>query len=191
MKKKLVIFDLDGTLLNSIDDLVECTNYSLRKLGYPTHEKATIRSYVGNGVNKLLERSLPDSDRNSENITYLRKIFIPYFEAHNTQYTTPYEGITDLLHQLQDQGVMLAVASNKYHSATEKLVKYYFPEINFIKILGQRENVPIKPNPKIVFDIIQATNIKPEEVLYVGDSDVDLQTAFNAKVDAVGVTWRC
>jgi phosphoglycolate phosphatase len=189
MKKKLVIFDLDGTLLNSIDDLVECTNYSLRKLGYPTHDKTTIRSYVGNGVNKLLERSLPDSSRNPENLSCLRKIFIPYFEEHNTQYTTPYEGITDLLHQLQDQGVMLAVASNKYHSATEKLVKYYFPEINFIKILGQRENVPIKPDPKIVFDIIQDTNIKPEEVLYVGDSDVDLQTAFNAKVDAVGVTW--
>lgn len=189
MKKKLVIFDLDGTLLNTIADLADSANYALGVLGYPIHDTVTIRSYVGNGINKLLERSLPEGEKTEENVMRMRSVFIPYYDAHNADLSVPYDGISDLLTRLQEKGVMLAVASNKYQVATEKLVAHYFPQINFIKVFGQRTDVPIKPNPAVVDEIIDAAGVMKQEVLYVGDSGVDLQTAVNAGVDAVGVTW--
>ena len=189
MKKKLVIFDLDGTLLDTIDDLATGANHALEVLGYPTHERATIRSYVGNGINKLLERSLPEGEKTEEHVMRMRSVFIPYYDAHNAELTVPYEGIPELLERLQEGGLMLAVASNKYQAATEKLVAHYFPNINFIKVLGQRDEVPIKPDPAIVKEIIEAAGVSNDAVLYVGDSGVDMLTALNAQVDAVGVTW--
>jgi phosphoglycolate phosphatase len=187
--KKLVIFDLDGTLLNTIDDLAASANYALQRLGHPTHDMPTIRSFVGNGINKLLERSLPAGMQTEENVMRMREVFIPYYNEHNADLSTPYEGVPELLAQLQEQGLTLAVASNKYQEATEKLVAHYFPNIRFAKVLGQRAGVPIKPDPSIVHDIIGATGTSREDVLYVGDSGVDMQTAANAGVDAVGVTW--
>lgn len=189
MKKKLVIFDLDGTLLNTIDDLAESANYSLRALGYSTHDAPTIRSFVGNGINKLIERSLPDGEKTEENIMRMRSVFIPYYDAHNADFSVPYAGIPNVLTNLHAKGIMLAVASNKYQEATAKLVSHYFPQIPFVKVLGQRADVPIKPDPTIVFDILREVGVRKEEVLYVGDSGVDMQTALNAGVDAVGVTW--
>ena len=189
MKKKLVIFDLDGTLLDTIDDLATGANHALEVLGYPTHERATIRSFVGNGINKLLERSLPEGEKTEEHVMRMRSVFIPYYDAHNADLTVPYEGIPELLERLQEGGVMLAVASNKYQAATEKLVAHYFPNINFIKVLGQRNEVPIKPDPAIVMDILKEAGVSKDAVLYVGDSGVDMLTALNAQVDAVGVTW--
>ena len=189
MKKKLVIFDLDGTLLDTIDDLATGANHALEVLGYPTHERATIRSYVGNGINKLLERSLPEGEKTEEHVMRMRSVFIPYYDAHNAELTVPYEGIPELLERLQEGGLMLAVASNKYQAATEKLVAHYFPNINFIKVLGQRDEVPIKPDPAIVKEILEAAGVSNDAVLYVGDSGVDMLTALNAQVDAVGVTW--
>ena len=189
MKKKLVIFDLDGTLLDTIDDLATGANHALEVLGYPTHERATIRSFVGNGINKLLERSLPEGEKTEEHVMRMRSVFIPYYDAHNAELTVPYEGIPELLERLQEGGLMLAVASNKYQAATEKLVAHYFPNINFIKVLGQRDEVPIKPDPAIVKEIIEAAGVSNDAVLYVGDSGVDMLTALNAQVDAVGVTW--
>ena len=108
---------------------------------------------------------------------------------HNADLSAPYPGIVALLEALQAKGVMLAVASNKYQAATEKLVKHYFPTIRFVEVLGQREGIAVKPDPTIVFDILRKADVSPEEVLYVGDSGVDMQTAMNAKVDAVGVAW--
>lgn len=189
MKKKLVIFDLDGTLLNTIADLADSANYALCALGYPVHDVVTIRSYVGNGINKLLERALPEEEKTQENVMRLRSAFIPYYDEHNTVLTAPYKGVPELLEQLQEMGLMLAVASNKYQAATEKMVAHYFSGINFIKVLGQRSEVPIKPHPAIVEEIITAAGVMLEEVLYVGDSGVDMQTAVNAGVAAVGVTW--
>lgn len=189
MKKKLVIFDLDGTLLDTIDDLATGANHALEVLGYPTHERATIRSFVGNGINKLLERSLPEGEKTEEHVMRMRSVFIPYYDAHNAELTVPYEGIPELLERLQEGGLMLAVASNKYQAATEKLVAHYFPNINFIKVLGQRDEVSIKPDPAIVKEIIEAAGVSNDAVLYVGDSGVDMLTALNAQVDAVGVTW--
>lgn len=187
--KKLVIFDLDGTLLDTIADLAESANYALKQLGYPTHDMETIRTFVGNGINKLLERALPISEQTEENVMLMRSHFVPYYDIHNADLSSPYAGIVPLLKELQARGIMIAVASNKYQEATVKLVNHYFPMINFVEILGQREGINVKPDPSIVFDILKKANVSPEDTLYVGDSGVDMQTAINASVDAVGVAW--
>lgn len=187
--KKLVIFDLDGTLLNTIADLATATNQALKHYGYPIHEVDAYRFFVGNGINKLFERALPEGERTEENILKIRSRFVPYYDVHNADLSRPYPGITELLHALQQQGIMIAVASNKYQAATRKLIAHYFSEINFVEVLGQREGIPAKPDPCIVHDIIAKAGVKQEEVLYVGDSNVDMQTAHNAGVTAVGVAW--
>lgn len=189
MKKKLVVFDLDGTLLDTIADLAEATNYALRRLGYPTHSVETIRSFVGNGINKLLERALPQAMQTEEGVMCMRTHFIPYYNEHNADLSSPYPGVESLLKWLQDEGVQIAVASNKYQQATEKLVTYYFPEVNFVAVFGQRADVPIKPAPAVVHEIMSIASVSADETLYVGDSGVDMQTAQNAGVDAVGVSW--
>ena len=187
--KKLVIFDLDGTLLDTIADLAESANYALKQLDYPTHPVDAIRTFVGNGINKLLERALPAHEQTEENIMRMRSHFVPYYDIHNADLSTPYPGIVSLLEDLQAKGILIAVASNKYQEATVKLVKQYFPNIDFVEILGQREGINVKPDPSIVFDILKKADVSKEDVLYVGDSGVDMQTAINAGVDAVGVTW--
>ena len=187
--KKLVIFDLDGTLLDTIADLAESANYALKQLGYPTHDVETIRTFVGNGINKLLERALPPHEQTEENVMRMRSHFVPYYDVHNADLSSPYPGIVNLLEDLQAKGIQIAVASNKYQAATVKLVKQYFPDIDFVEILGQREGINVKPDPTIVFDILKKAKVSCEETLYVGDSGVDMQTAINAGVDAVGVTW--
>ena len=187
--KKLIIFDLDGTLLDTIADLASATNYALTQLGYPTHDKDTIRSFVGNGINKLLERALPADEQTENNVMRMRTHFVPYYDVHNADLSSPYPGIEALLQTLQENSIEIAVASNKYQEATTKLIKHYFPTIQFAEVLGQRENIPVKPHPTIVFDILNKTGINKKEVLYVGDSGVDMQTAHNAGVDAIGVSW--
>lgn len=151
--KKLVIFDLDGTLLNTIADLAHSTNYALNKLGYPTHDIEKYNFMVGNGINKLFERALPEGEKTEENVLRVRKEFIPYYDVHNADDSRPYPGISELLSYLQSEGIQLAVASNKYQAATEKLIAYYFPKIRFTAVFGQREGVNVKPDPAVVFDI--------------------------------------
>lgn len=187
--KKLVIFDLDGTLLNTIADLAASTNQALHHFGYPVHPIEAYPFFVGNGINKLFERALPEEERTEANVLRIRSRFIPYYDEHNAEFSTPYPGIPELLQILQEKNILLAVASNKYQSATEKLIAHYFPTIRFVQVWGQREGVPIKPDPTIVNDILATTGIHTDEVLYVGDSGVDMQTALNAGVDAIGVTW--
>ena len=187
--KKLVIFDLDGTLLDTIADLAESANHALKQLGYPTRDVEKIRTFVGNGVNKLLFRALPDEEKSEENMMRMRTHFVPYYDAHNADLSAPYPGIVALLEELQAKGLRMAVASNKYQEATVKLVKHYFPMIDFVEVLGQREGINVKPEPTIVFDILKKAGVSKEETLYVGDSGVDMQTAINAGVDAIGVTW--
>lgn len=187
--KRLVIFDLDGTLLNTIADLAASTNQALRHYEYPEHATEAYRFFVGNGINKLFERALPESERTEENIQRIRSRFIPYYNEHNADFSSPYPGIPEVLKALQDKGILVAVASNKYQQATEKLINHYFPTFHFVKVLGQREGIPVKPDPTIVHDILKDMDINKEEVLYVGDSGVDMQTALNAGVDAIGVSW--
>lgn len=187
--KKLVIFDLDGTLLNTIADLAISTNHALAQFGYPVHDVPAYNYFVGNGINKLFERALPEEERTEENIMKIRSVFVPYYNAHNADYSSPYPGIPELLSTLQKKGIAMAVASNKYQEATEKLIRHYFPDICFIAVLGQRENIPVKPDPTILYDILTLSGIKKEDALYVGDSNVDMQTAHNAQVEVAGVAW--
>lgn len=187
--KRLVIFDLDGTLLNTIADLANSTNHALNQLGYPTHEPEEYNFMVGNGINKLFERALPEGEKTEENVLRVRREFIPYYDQHNADESRPYPGIPELLERLQAKGIQLAVASNKYQAATEKLIAHYFPNIKFIAVFGQRDGVNVKPDPTIVEDILRISGTPKDEVLYVGDSGVDMQTARNAGVTACGVTW--
>ena len=187
--KRLVIFDLDGTLLNTIADLAMSTNYALRCCGFPEHEVQEYLYFVGNGITKLFERALPEASRSAENIARMRTCFLEYYTEHNTDCTRPYDGIAQLLATLSARGVKVAVASNKYQAGTEKLIRYFFPEVPFVAVLGQREGVPVKPAPDIVYDIMQRAGVEKADTLYVGDSDVDMRTALNSGVDACGVCW--
>lgn len=187
--KKLVIFDLDGTLLNTIADLAAATNYALTQFGYPTHPTDAYRFFVGNGINKLFERALPEQERTPENILRIRSKFVPYYNIHNADLSRPYPGIEELLNLLQQHHLQLAVASNKYQEATAKLIGQYFPAIHFTAVFGQRDNVPTKPNPQVVNEIIQMAGVSKEEVVYIGDSGVDMQTGCNAGVTTIGACW--
>ncbi|MCR4765333.1 MAG: HAD family hydrolase [Bacteroidaceae bacterium] len=186
---KLVIFDLDGTLINTIADLGTSTNYALQKLGYPTHDIESYKFMVGNGINNLFRRALPEEEKTDENVLRVRHEFIPHYNVHNTDLSRPYPGITELLEALQAKGIQMAVASNKYQQATTKIIDQLFSTIQFTAVLGQREGVNIKPDPQIVYDILAATGLKKEDVLYIGDSGVDMQTGLNAGVETCGVTW--
>lgn len=186
---KLIIFDLDGTLLNTIDDLAAAANHALWEYGLPACSVEQCRQLVGNGVSKLLERILPQEMCTPENIARLRAPFFSYYDTHLWDQTRPYNSIKGVLQALQARGVKLAVASNKYQRATERLIQHFFPQISFVKVLGQRENIPLKPHPQIVEDILQAAGETRENTLYVGDSAVDMQTAQNAGVKACAVTW--
>lgn len=187
--KRLVIFDLDGTLLNTIADLANSTNHALKQCGFPEHEVSEYPFFVGNGINKLFERALPEGERSEENILKVRKEFVPYYDKHNADFSTPYPGIPELLEELQAKGIKIAVASNKYNEATQKLIKHYFPNIRFTAVFGQREGINTKPDPTIVNDILAIAQTAKDEVLYVGDSGVDMQTAINSGVTSCGVTW--
>lgn len=186
---KLVIFDLDGTLLNTIADLAYSTNYAFEQLGFPTHPVDVYKFFVGNGINKLFERALPEGEKTPENILRVRELFLSYYDEHNTDYTLPYEGIPELLGVIHDKGVRIAVASNKYQRATEKLTRTFFPNVPFAAVFGQREGVPVKPDPTVVHDILHVAGVSASDVLYVGDSGVDMLTAANSGVLSVGVTW--
>ena len=187
--KSLLIFDLDGTLLDTVADLAASTNHALRLCGFPVHESEAFRFFVGNGINKLFERALPEGEKTQENILNVRRYFLEYYGTHNADLTTPYPGIVSLLLSLQNAGIKLAVASNKYQKGTEKLIQHFFPEINFVAVFGQREDIPAKPDPTIVYDILAIANVEKQEALYIGDSGVDMQTAQNSELEAAGVTW--
>jgi phosphoglycolate phosphatase len=199
----IVIFDLDGTLLYTIDDLGYACNHALEQAGFATHRIENYPQMVGNGINNLIRRALPESERTEENILRVREHFVPYYNAHNCDYTRPYKGIPELLATLKAQGHLLAVASNKYQAATKKIVEHFFPGM-FDVVLGEREGIERKPNPQIVFDILSTFNLKPSTLkksclvgaknfqrstLYLGDSLVDRDTAQNAHVPFVACSW--
>ena len=187
--KKLVIFDLDGTLLDTIKDLGTASNYALAKHGYPEHKLEIYSSLVGNGVKKLIERALPAEAVSDEIIEMLLADFKEYYDGHCTDITTPYKGMPEVVKSLRKMGIEVAVASNKYQKAVDRIVAHYFGDVQFVAVEGQKENVPTKPDPSIVFSILLKADIRKEDVLYVGDSGIDMETACRACVDCVGVTW--
>lgn len=183
----LIIFDLDGTLINTINDLGQACNHALSACGFPTHKIEDYPQLVGNGINRLIERALPEEHRNEATVLRLREYFVPYYDAHNCDLTRPYDGIPALLQALKAQGHVLAVASNKYQAATEKIVAQLFPD-TFDVVLGEREGVARKPDPQIVYDI-WSDRSDGSETLYIGDSLVDAETAQAAGVKLVLCTW--
>lgn len=187
--KRLVIFDLDGTLLNTIADLGAATNYALRVSGFPEHNLASYPMLVGNGVTRLIERALPEEERSPENVAALREKFREYYDEHLADATQPYPGIHRLLRDLTDMDVKVAVASNKYHAAVEKLIHKFFHDIPWSAVEGNKEGVPVKPDPSVVFEILGKVPTRKTNVLFVGDSGVDMETARRACVDSCGVTW--
>ena len=187
----LLIFDLDGTLINTIDDLGQACNHALSACGFPTHRIEDYPRLVGNGINKLIERALPEEHRNEATVLRLREYFVPFYDQHNCDLTRPYDGIPELLQTLKAAGHTLAVASNKYQAATEKIVAHFFPN-TFDVVLGEREGIPRKPDPQIIWDIIHrlspfASNLSP--IYYIGDSLVDAATAKAANLPFVACTW--
>lgn len=187
----LLIFDLDGTLINTIDDLGQACNHALSACDFPTHKIEDYPRLVGNGINKLIERALPEEHRNEATVLRLREYFVPFYDQHNCDLTRPYDGIPELLQTLKAAGHTLTVASNKYQVATEKIVAHYFPN-TFDVVLGEREGIPRKPDPQIVWDIIHrlsplASNLSP--IYYIGDSLVDAATAKAANLPFVACTW--
>ena len=186
---KLIVFDLDGTLINSLEDLADSANHVLTQHGFPTHPVDAYRYFVGDGVRKLIERILPENDRNDTQIEQFRQEFVEYYRIHMEDKTSVYPDMTELLKALKNRGLKIAVATNKVHIAVRPLMEKYFPAIRFDSLIGQREGVPVKPNPQIMFDILKETDCEPSEALHVGDTATDMQLAHNAGVTPVGVLW--
>lgn len=187
--KSLVIFDLDGTLLDTIADLGTATNYAMTRMGFPTHTLDDYRFKVGNGITRLIERALPADSCDPATVDRARQYFLDYYGAHNTDMSHPYPGIPSLLRDLTDKGIRVAVASNKYHEATDRLVRHFFPDIPWTAVEGHRPERPTKPSPAIVEAILAIAGTTPAATLYVGDSGVDMDTALRAGIESVGVTW--
>lgn len=187
---KLIIFDLDGTLLNTIEDLGTACNFALRECGFPERKMHEYNTLVGRGIYNLFRKALPIEAATDENIKKMKDFFIPFYDIHKADRTKPYEGICHLLEKISDTGIKMAVASNKYQDGTEKLVGKFFSNLEFCAVLGQREGMPIKPDPEIVYEAMKAAGIEDKtEIVYVGDSDVDMITGKNAGVRTIGVTW--
>lgn len=187
---KLVIFDLDGTLLNTVEDLGHATNFALTRCGFPERPINDYYTLCGRGIYNLFRGAVPEGTDSEDTIGKMAEHFLAYYDAHMCDCTVPYPGIRKMLHDICAAGVTPALASNKYQEGAEKLIRHFFGDISFLKILGQREGQPIKPDPAIVHQIMaEMPDISIDEVMYVGDSDVDMKTGANAQVRTVGVTW--
>ncbi len=187
MKYMLAVFDMDGTILDTLDDLTNTLNMSLREVGMPERTKEEVRSFVGNGVGKLLERAVPRGTTEGEMST-LAEVFRTNYAAHCADLTKPYDGVPELIAALRREGVKTAVVSNKVDFAVQALVADYFPGL-FDMAVGEREGVRRKPAPDSVHAVMAALGIDRVRTVYIGDSDVDADTAKNAGVDFIGVEW--
>lgn len=185
--KHAVIFDLDGTLLNTLGDLRAATNHALEVRGLPPHSMEEIRQFIGNGIRLLICRAMPEGTTEAE-IDAALDDFKAYYAAHIHDRTVPYDGIPQLLTALKKRGIQVAVLSNKIDSASQQLIEYFFPGKTDV-VFGEHVGMPRKPDPTSCRMVMQQLGVQPEQVLYVGDSGTDMQTAKNAGLYAVGVTW--
>ena len=188
MRYKLVIFDLDGTLLDTIDDLKEAVNHAMRLRGFPTFTRDEVMAMVGHGAHNLMQKALPVGHKD-DMVDAAYNDFRAYYITHIDVHTKPFPGIQDLLSNLTKEGVMLAVASNKFQEGTEHLIKEFFPEIPFVAVLGGRPDFPLKPDPEIVGEVLRKAGINKEDVVMVGDSDTDMETAANGDIMGIAVNW--
>ena len=189
MKYKLVIFDLDGTLLDTLDDLGAAVNHAMQLRGFPLHTRDEYMRMVGHGAHNLIRQALPEGHKDDNVVEAAYNDFRAYYTAHIDVHTQPFPGIQNLLTTLHHEGVLLAVASNKFQEGTEHLIKEFFPEIPFVAILGNRPNFPLKPDPEVVGEVLRRSGAKKEEAVMVGDSDTDMETAINGGIDGIAVGW--
>ena len=184
---KTYIFDLDGTLLNTLGDLAASTNYALRQYGMPEHTIDEVRRFVGTGVGKLIERAIPEGLANPQYEDVLAT-FRKHYMLHSLDTTAPYPGIESLLHSLRSHGCNVAVVSNKFYNATVELCRHFFADTVEVAI-GERENIRRKPAPDTVFEAMRQLGVSGEDTVYVGDSDVDVATARNSGIPCISVLW--
>ncbi len=185
---KAVLFDLDGTLINSLDDLADGVNHTLSKYGFPTHETEKYKIFVGNGMRNLIERTIPEKYRNTETHDRVLADFMAYYKEHSLCKTAPYEDIMALLEALRDKGIKSAIITNKAHAAAQRIAEYFFGDL-ISRTYGQREGIPTKPDPMLVNMVLAEMNLKREECIFVGDSGMDMLVGVNSGITPVGVTW--
>lgn len=184
--KRAIIFDLDGTLLDTLEDLKDSLNVALDGKGLPGRTLEEVRQFVGNGIHKLIERAVPEGT-SGEMVEQVFQDFRSYYLEHCQVKTCAYPGIQELLEDLERQGISVAIVSNKADAAVRELAKIYFPKVRVA--IGEREGIARKPAPDSVFEAMRLLGASAEEAFYVGDSDVDIATAKNAGLPCVSVTW--
>jgi phosphoglycolate phosphatase len=204
MSYKLIIFDLDGTLLDTLDDLSAAVNFAMSQRGFPLHTREEYMKMVGHGARNLMSQALPAEHRNDEAlIDAVLADFRAYYNAHIDVFTKPFPGMPQLLELLHQKGIKLAVASNKFQEGTEHLIKEFFPEIPFVAILGNRLGYPLKPDPEVVGEVLRKAGLQKEKsplspgrraggegnAVMVGDSDTDMETASNGGIRGIAVNW--
>lgn len=187
MKYRVALFDLDGTVLDTLDDLTAAVNHAMTCEGFPTHTRERVCAYVGNGISKLIERAAP-AGTDEETVARALAAFRVYYADHCAVYTKPYDGVLDMLRTLRAAGVRTALVSNKADFAVQALAKTYFDGL-FDVVLGERAEIPRKPAPDMVHHVLTALHAAPADAVFIGDSDVDVLTAKNAGLDALSVTW--
>lgn len=187
MKYKAVIFDLDGTVLSTLDDLADSVNYALRANGMPQRSTAEVRSFVGNGIRRLIESSVP-SGCDAITVDRVLATFSDYYGKHSADKTRPYDGVIEMMTRLKGDGVKIAVLSNKADWAVSELCKRYFGDLVEYS-MGETEGIPRKPSPAGVFVMLEKLGVDLDECVYIGDSEVDILTANNAEMDCIAVDW--
>ena len=185
---KLVIFDLDGTVCNTIDDLADATNYAMRTLGHPTYDVQAYKYFVGNGIPKLIYRALPEECRSEEEHAKAMKLMLDYYAVHFADKSAPYEGIPEMLKSLKDKGIHIAICTNKAHNMAMEIARKIFGGV-FERVIGHAADRPLKPDPFSPSEIMKEFGAAPAETVFIGDSGVDMQTAVNTKTHSIGVTW--
>ena len=183
-----VIFDLDGTLLNTIDDLADASNYVCRLHGWPTHTVEEYKRFVGNGMAKLAERFAPEDWRTPEKVEQLLGEFMPYYDQHKQDKTAPYVGMPQALERLKAAGVHMAVLTNKADQMAAPVVNGYYPDV-FPMVQGAVKGFPTKPDPTLLHRLMSRMGAAPADTLFVGDSNVDIRTAKNGGLTSCGVLW--
>ena len=186
MDNLTVVFDLDGTLIDTIGDLAAAVEHALSKNGFPGHEVEEYRKMVGHGIRNLVTRALPEGV-SEETVDSVLKDFLEYYTTHIDVFSKPYPGIHDLLRSLIAEGVKLAVASNKFQEGTEMLMRRFFPDVHFVRILGNAPGLPLKPDPEVIRLALEAAGTR--NAVMVGDSATDIRTGHNAGIRSIAVTW--
>lgn len=184
-----VIFDLDGTLLNTIDDICDSLNIALESQGFRTYNSEETKAFVGSGVKIMVERALGLQNYDEETFEKVRATYMKEYALRQAIKTRPYEGTIDLLIELKKRGIKIGLLSNKPHQDTLRVVDFYFGLDKFDVVLGQREGIPVKPDPTALFELIDLLKTTKDKCIFVGDSDVDMMTANNGEIKKIGVLW--